>query len=341
MKKWLILLLMPLSYATLRAQDPHFSQFFASPLTLNPALTGKFDGLYRIAGNYRNQWPTINNAFTTATLSVDTRIMANRLPDNDDWGIGFIALTDQQASGVLDQNYFSFSTAYHKGLDEDGYHQLSIGFQGTYAASRLDGTKVNLGDELAPDGTWTVPSNDPFANKVFQAHYFDFNSGILYNGSTSDRNNFYIGGSLYHINRPRQSFDQDDGVNYYLPMRWTVHAGGHFPIADNAALYMSALHQSQAGAQENLVGAAIALNANDDWFVNPTNVYIGAWVRFGDAILPYVSLEFDGLQLGISYDTNISPLKTASDSRGGIEVSLIYIKKPSDPNKRHLNCPKF
>ncbi|MES1226414.1 MAG: type IX secretion system membrane protein PorP/SprF, partial [Bacteroidota bacterium] len=41
------------------AQDPNFSQFFASPLTLNPALTGKFDGVYRVAGNYRNQWPTI------------------------------------------------------------------------------------------------------------------------------------------------------------------------------------------------------------------------------------------------------------------------------------------
>src|ERR1700744_1766875 len=102
------------------AQDPHFSQFFSSPLTLSPAFTGKFDGLYRIAGNYRNQWPTINNAFTTATLSVDTSILAERLPDNDYWGIGLLGLTDQQAYGVLNQNYFSFSTAYHKGLDEDG-----------------------------------------------------------------------------------------------------------------------------------------------------------------------------------------------------------------------------
>ncbi|MEK7225921.1 MAG: type IX secretion system membrane protein PorP/SprF, partial [Bacteroidota bacterium] len=53
------------------AQDPNFSQFFASPLTLNPALTGKFDGLFRVAGNYRNQWPTIPNAYQTKTVSVD------------------------------------------------------------------------------------------------------------------------------------------------------------------------------------------------------------------------------------------------------------------------------
>ena len=57
------------------AQDPNFSQFFASPLTLNPALTGKFDGVYRFAANYRNQWPTINNAYTTMTASFDMGII--------------------------------------------------------------------------------------------------------------------------------------------------------------------------------------------------------------------------------------------------------------------------
>ena len=56
------------------AQDPNFSQFFASPLTLNPALTGKFDGDFRVAGNYRNQWPAFNNAYTTSTLSLDFSI---------------------------------------------------------------------------------------------------------------------------------------------------------------------------------------------------------------------------------------------------------------------------
>ncbi|MEI9809611.1 MAG: type IX secretion system membrane protein PorP/SprF, partial [Bacteroidota bacterium] len=58
-------------------------QFFASPLTLNPALTGKFDGVYRVAGNYRNQWPSISNAYTTATVSYDMGIMKNRIPEYD------------------------------------------------------------------------------------------------------------------------------------------------------------------------------------------------------------------------------------------------------------------
>lgn len=48
---------------------------FASPLTLNPAMTGLFDGTFRVAGNYRNQWPTINNAFLTKTASVDFGVL--------------------------------------------------------------------------------------------------------------------------------------------------------------------------------------------------------------------------------------------------------------------------
>ena len=68
-----------LLHTGLQAQDPHFSQFFASPLSLNPALTGRFDGTLRVAGNYRNQWPTIDNAFKTYTASVDFAILQNQV----------------------------------------------------------------------------------------------------------------------------------------------------------------------------------------------------------------------------------------------------------------------
>src|SRR5580692_5142138 len=105
-----------------RAQDPGFSQFFASPLTLNPALTGKFNGVLRVAGNYRNQWPAISNAFITSTVSVDAPILTNKLPVNDTWGLGILAMNDKTADGILTSNYLGISTAYHLALDEDGYH---------------------------------------------------------------------------------------------------------------------------------------------------------------------------------------------------------------------------
>src|SRR5688572_20763429 len=100
------------------AQDPNFSQFFASPMTLNPAFTGKFDGDFRVAGNYRNQWPSINKAFVTYTASADVSILKNRISEVDQFGVGIMGFKDQSGNGVLNYDYVSFSTAYHKGLDE-------------------------------------------------------------------------------------------------------------------------------------------------------------------------------------------------------------------------------
>src|SRR6188768_2000492 len=108
MKKLLLtLLLLSTIVSVSLAQDPNFSQFFASPLTLNPALTGKFDGNFRIAGNYRNQWPTINRAFITSTIAADFTILNKTLPYNDRWGVGALAYTDAQADGVLKNTFYS------------------------------------------------------------------------------------------------------------------------------------------------------------------------------------------------------------------------------------------
>src|SRR5579862_3074090 len=100
-----------------KGQDPAFSQFFASPLTLNPALTGKFNGSVRVAGNYRNQWPQINNAYITSTVSVDGNILTNRITNGDAWGVGLMAMTDKTADGILTSNYVAISTSYQKALD--------------------------------------------------------------------------------------------------------------------------------------------------------------------------------------------------------------------------------
>src|SRR5258708_16457777 len=85
----------------IQAQDPAFSQFFASPLTLNPALTGKFSGALRAAGNYRNQWPQINNAFITSTISVDGNILTNKITNGDACGVALMAMTDKTANCIL------------------------------------------------------------------------------------------------------------------------------------------------------------------------------------------------------------------------------------------------
>ena len=316
------------------AQDPHFSQFFASPLTLNPAYTGKFDGTVRVSGNYRNQWPAFNNVYTTYTLSVDFDILRNKLPDYDRWGVGILALNDKAGSGVLTNTYVGLSSSYSKALDEDGFKQIALGFQGTYGQKALDRNKFKFEDQLTPFG-FTGVTQETFNNNNLNINYLDVNAGLLFSASTDETNNFYLGASLYHINRPKESFQ---GANWDIATRTTISAGGYFPVSDILTLHTSGIYQYQAQATETVIGGALAA-VLDDASDNPSNVYGGLWYRINDAIIPYVGLEFAGLRIGATYDINISSLKAGAQSRGGMEISLIYIKKP--PGFKGIPCPKF
>jgi type IX secretion system PorP/SprF family membrane protein len=333
MKRTLLLILIIACCAKAFGQDPHFSQFYASPLTLSPAFAGKFDGNLRVAGIYRNQWPSINKAFITSSLAVDFRIMQGRIAENDTWGVGLMAFSDQSSNGAVKFNYASAGTAFHKGLDEEGYHQIGAGFQLTYANMLINTSNLKFLDQLTPYG-FTGVTTEVFANNSLKSSYIDFNAGVLYNGSTNDRNNFYAGISMYHINRPTQSFT---GAYFILNPRTSLHAGGSFPAGQNSTIHVSGLLSLQGKASEALIGGAYQFLVAEG--EKPTSVYFGSWMRLNDAFIPYTGLEFGSFRLGASYDINTSSLKTASNSRGGIELSLIYIKK--DPDSKGIICPKF
>jgi type IX secretion system PorP/SprF family membrane protein len=333
MRKFLFLFIFSFALSKAWSQDPHFSQFFASPLTLNPALTGKFDGDLRVAGNYRNQWPTINRAFVTTTVSVDFPIMANHIASNDTWGVGVMGYSDQSANSALKFNYLTVSTAFHKGLDEDGYQQIGAGFQATYTNMLLNTSDLKFEDQLTPFG-FTGSTSEIFNSSTLKNSYLDLNAGVLYTGSTSDRNNFYAGVSMYHITRPKQQFT---GTFFLLNPRTTFHAGGYFPAGNVGILHLSGLYSTQAKASEAVIGGALQLPVTEG--DRPTSVYVGSWMRINDALIPYVGLEFSDFRLGATYDVNTSSLKAASQSRGGIEISLVYTKRPAQ--SRGLPCPKF
>ncbi|MEO6454099.1 MAG: PorP/SprF family type IX secretion system membrane protein, partial [Ginsengibacter sp.] len=213
---------------------------------------------------------------------------------------------------------------------------IGAGFQATYGQKRLDNTKLFTEDMLTPFGFTGVSSDNLFDQKNPNISYVDVNAGIIYTGSSSDRNNYYIGASVYHINKPKESFI---GGNWSISPRATIHAGGYFPVSDLLTFHTSAIYQLQGKASETTVGGAIAASLGEDE-VNPSTVYAGAWMRLSDAIIPYIGLEFSGMRIGASYDVNISDLKSGSQSRGGMEISLIYIKRPLGSG-RGIPCPKF
>ena len=319
------------------AQDPHFSQFYSSPLTLNPAFTGKFDGTFRFAANYRNQWPSIDHAYETGTASVDFPIFKNSISYRDTWGLGFMAYTDKSANAAVTYNYFSASTAFHKGLDEDGYSQIGLGFQATYSNMLINTSKLFFESQLTPTGFDPFkPTGETFNSSTLTSNYIDVNAGLLYTTSKTDKDNFYAGVSVYHITRPKQTFT---GALYLLDPRATFHAGGYFPVGETTTLHLSALYSTQAQAHETVLGGAMEFAVTSEDAETPVNFYAGSWMRLGDALIPYIGLEYGSFRFGTTYDINTSNLKTASESRGGIELSIIYITRPS--GAKGLPCPKF
>ena len=219
-------------------------------------------------------------------------------------------------------------------MDEDGFQQIGLGFQGTYGQKRLNTSKLVFEDQLTPFG-FTGVTQDIFSTDNLNINYMDINAGLLYSASTNENNNFYIGASMYHINRPKESFK---GGTWNIATRTTISAGGYFPVSDILTLHTSGIYQVQNKSTETVVGGALAASL-DATGESPTNVYGGIWYRFNDAIIPYVGLEFAGMRIGATYDVNTSSLKAGSQSRGGMEISIIYIKRPA--GFKGIPCPKF
>ena len=184
-------------------------------------------------------------------------ILTSKLPENDTWGVGFLGMTDKTASGILNSNYFSLSTAYHLALDEDGYHSIGVGFQGVYANQSLDGTRLTFEDGLQLDGTFLRSPSEAINSEFVQVHYFDANLGVLYNATTNGNNNFYLGASGYHLNHPKASFLGVDTHQCTNPHHH-IHGGGFFPITGSAStIYVSGLISNQAGARQYVLGGAL------------------------------------------------------------------------------------
>ena len=116
--KFILIIFLAFSHLAVKAQDPHFSQYFASPLTLNPAMTGYFDGDHRASANFRQQWWSLGSPFVTSTLSFDSKIMQLKLPEKDIFGAGIMALFDQSLGGSFNSINIAASGSYHKALDE-------------------------------------------------------------------------------------------------------------------------------------------------------------------------------------------------------------------------------
>jgi type IX secretion system PorP/SprF family membrane protein len=339
--------ILSLSVLGAKAQDPHFSQYWANPLYLNPAQTGMFGCNYRFAAIYRSQWNSVlkNEAvpmYRTIGASYDMRFNKG-IWRKDAIGVGLMFYNDKAGESKFGTNQLNFSFAYLKALGYQAKNYLSIGFQAGAAQRSMNGD-LRFGNQFDGEGyNPALPSGEVvnFGNFMF----FDINAGAFWYYAPKKRTNVYAGAYVYHLNRPSQSFYGGNDAKMY--MKYGFHGGAQFPLAAQVDLLPGLMVMKQGPAVETNIGTMVK------WFFDAGSpvgnaFYFGPYYRIvrgidsplnSEALILAAKMDYWNFTFGVSYDLNFSQLTDASNARGGFEVSAIYIGCFKKKNK--LFCPRF
>lgn len=353
----LLIAVLTFTVVSLNAQDIHFSQFYMSPLNLNPALTGVMNCNHRIVLNYRNQWASIlqNNAFQTYSVSYDQRIPVGRY---DYFGVGGSFWGDR--AGELDFSTVTgrLSLAYSKrmgGRRRTGGQYLSVGFDAGATQRSIDFQSAIWPEQITFEGIDPTRSSQEPAVFDDQFIFFDMSAGLMWFSVIDEYNNFYIGGAFHHLNTPNVTFYRNtevdpnfEEVDEALYSRYTVHAGGEFQLADRFSLVPGAVMFLQGPSTMINAGTSARFLLGSQRFSHQS-FQLGAWVRMAnrfdssnllmDAFILSTRLDYDRFGIGFSYDINVSDLRPATSSNGAFEFSLNY--KICGPERRGVYCPNF
>lgn len=330
-----------------KAQDIHFSQFYMSPLNLNPALTGVMNCNVRLVANYRNQWSSVmgSNAFNTYAVSYDQKMTVGRY---DYFGFGLNLWADRAGESHFTTMSGKISGSYSKRMGgyRDRSHFLVAGVDVglSQRSINFDLLKWGLQNNL---GEWD-PSKS--SGEFFQRDAFffgDFSAGLLWFSNLDKKNSFYLGAAFSHLNRPNQSFNKAPGSEDLIYSKLAFHGGGEFALSDNVSVVPGIVTFFQGPSFELNFGSALRFLLNEDRFTKQS-FQVGAWMRLAnnyksalasDALILSARFDYNTFALGFSYDFNISSLKAASRGNGAFELALHYLI--CGPERRGVYCPNF
>lgn len=335
MKKFLFILIC-CGGAHCFAQDLHFSQYFNSPLTTNPANTGFIpDADYRVGVQYRNQWSSIMSVpYKTMTAFGDAQVFRERLQNG--WlGLGGVILSDVAGAGSLRSTKVYGSVAYHQMLGNSSL--LSAGFNLGYANKRIDPSKLKFPDQF--DGEF-FDSNLPTTGTPINTStsYFDMQAGLNY--AYFPQENVYInaGYSIQHVNRPRETFYEDKSETGIIPMRQIAFINAILKVHEDLIISPNAYFSIQNKATELQGGMLANYNLSE---AGEMQLIGGLYYRHKDAVIPMAGFVLNSLSFTFSYDATVSSLRNFNNYRGALEFSLI--KKgfyPSSTDRQSM-CPSF
>lgn len=332
MKKIALLLLFSvwLPSQVSHGQQSLYSQYFSTPLSLNPSLTGYFNGSFRFSSINRSQWGEDGNPFKSLSASVEKRFLANSKKGKLAAGLLFSA--DKSNLNAYSVTKAALSAAYNKALDEEGTIEFGVGFQGQYNQRRINPFVLTFESQFVSGGFNTgIPT--PEMAKAATMNYLSLNAGVLLNIKSLEGNQLYLGLAAYNGNRPKSNFMD---MTFLEPVRWNIQAGGTITLA-RGGLHFSNIISLQQGSSEILLGMVGSFDLNDD--AEGNKFLLGSWVRLKDALIPYVGINWNGIQVAFSYDITNSSARTTTNNRSSIEFSLGY--KLWKRDKGEIPCPVF
>ncbi len=328
--------------AGLHAQDFSFSQFYEKPLLRNPSLAGVFDGDIRVAGIFRNQWQSVTVPYQTTAASAEVKFPIGNA--NDYLTVGLEMTNDVAGDIKLKRTQLLPVINFHKSLNEEYDSYLSVAFMAGSVSSQFDATKLQLDDQFVA-GAFN-PNNA--TQQVFKStgiNYWDLATGVTYSMGFGDMNTntFYVGASMFHVNKAKVGFYANNETTT-LQQKFTLNTGLTTQTGDYNRLVFFADYYKQGGNYQIMGGALYGIDLLQHYDTDEkVSLYVGGFYRWKDALVPVVKLSVYRLNIGLSYDVNTSQLKTASQSRGGFELSASYYAKLRIRNEgaEKVRCVKF
>jgi len=322
----LIILLTISSYCY--GQDPSFSQFFSSPLNINPALTANINADWRLISNLRDQWIGPASPYMTGSISFDRKIMQDKVPGVEEgnvMGVGGMLMFDHAMGGVAKSMWASLDFSYQiKLIDAEVKHKLGIGFGAIYGRRTVDFSRLDFEEQFTGYGFNTnLPTGEAALSNM--KPYISASAGLTYSIS-SEQSNFDVGVAAFHFNKPKQTFLENE--NQILAIRKVGHANFETFLNERTVLNLNGIYQFQDQAKYFSVGGAFGYYLQDE---NQSLLNVGVWYWSKNAIVPYVGVSYKDMQFGVSYDLTVSKLNQATRKPNTFEVSIILrgIKDPT------------
>lgn len=320
------------------AQDINFSQFYELPLLRNPALAGNFRGDIRAAGAFRTQWLSAAGvAYRTQALGVELRSGVSE--NNDDYKvIGLQATNDQAGDSKMGRTQILPSFTFQKSMSDQINSYLAVGAIGGVVQQRFDPTALKFADQFV-NGEYssTNPTQQTFSRTNMT--YWDYSMGLLYSGEFGREIKYYAGAACFHIFQPKVAFNKENDIR--LNRKFIINAGLSAPTSPDDRFIVYADFFMQGGnrqAQGGFIYKHDMVEADND---ETMSISAGAFLRWGDAIIPVVKLDIYKMAIGLTYDINISKLTAASKMRGGFEATVSYrdFLNIRNSSSQKMRCP--